>query len=284
MPHFTTNDGVRLNYIERGEGAALLMIPGWSQSAAQFEQQVAGLSAGRRVIALDMRGHGDSEKPSHGYKIQRLAMDLRNAIEVLGLEQTSLLGHSMGCAVIWCYLDLFGSDGLERLVLVDQTPCPTARAGWSQQEKIDAGALFDETSLFETVDGLVGPEGDEATKDMVRGMFTAAYPAERLAWVVEQNLKLPRNYAAALLFGHLAQDWRDLIPRIDLPTLIIGGRASIVDWRAQIWMQRQIAGARLEFFEEADGGNHFMFMENPARFNRLVEDFLNEDTSADHTH
>ena len=111
MPHVTTNDGIRLHYVEKGSGAPLVMIPGWSQTAAQFEAQVEGLSASRRVIAFDMRGHGESDKPEHGYKIQRLAMDLRNAIEALGLERVSLLGHSMGCSVIWCYIDLFGEAG-----------------------------------------------------------------------------------------------------------------------------------------------------------------------------
>ena len=90
MPHVTTNDGVRLHYVEKGSGAPLVMIPGWSQTAAQFEAQVEGLSASRRVIAFDMRGHGESDKPEHGYKIQRLAMDVRNAIEALGLEQPGL--------------------------------------------------------------------------------------------------------------------------------------------------------------------------------------------------
>ena len=274
MPHLTTNDGVRLHYVERGSGAPLVMIPGWSQTAAQFEHQTAGLSARRRVIAMDMRGHGESEKPEHGYKIQRLAMDLRNAIEALALERVSLLGHSMGCSVIWCYLDLFGSEGLERLVLVDQMPCITAREGWSEREKQEAGAIFDGASLYRTIDALAGAGGVETTKGFVGGMFTAAFPADRAAWVIEQNLKLPRRHAASLLLNHAMQDWRDLIPRIALPTLIVGGRASLIDWRSQEWMHRQIAGSELEIFEEADGGNHFMFMENPERFNRLVDEFL----------
>ena len=274
MPHIVTNDGVRLHVVEQGSGAPLVMIPGWSQTAAQFEHQMAGLAARRRVVALDMRGHGESDRPEHGYKIQRLAMDLRNAIEALGLERVSLLGHSMGCSVIWCYLDLFGTDGLERLVLVDQMPCATARQGWSEQEKRDAGAIFDGASLAETIDALAGPEGVETTTGFVGGMFTGAWPAERLAWVIEQNLKMPRRHAASLLLNHAMQDWRDLIPRIALPTLIVGGRASLIDWRSQEWMHGRIAGSRLEIFEEAEGGNHFMFMENPERFNRLVDAFL----------
>ncbi len=274
MPTLVTNDGVRLSYVERGAGAPLVMIPGWSQTAAQFEAQLDGLSANRRVIALDMRGHGESEKPAHGYKIQRLAMDLRNVIDGLALEDASLLGHSMGCSVIWCYLDLFGEAGLDKLVLVDQMPAVVAQLGWSAEERAAAGTLFDNTNYLESIAALAGPEGVETTKNFVGAMFTKAYPAERLAWVIEQNLKLPRSHAAALLFNHAAQDWRDVIPRITLPTLIVGGRVSTIDWRSQVWMQKQIPGAALEIFEEEDGGNHFMFMENSARFNALVDAFL----------
>ncbi len=274
MPHITTNDGVRLHYVERGAGDALVMIPGWSQTAAQFDAQLEGLASGRRVIAFDMRGHGESDKPDHGYKIQRLAMDLRNALEALGLERASLLGHSMGCSVIWCYLDLFGPGGIERLVLVDQMPCIAARDGWSEEEKRDAGSIFDGTSLFETIDALAGPDGVETTRGFVGGMFTGAFAVERVEWVIERNLKMPRRHAASLLLNHGVQDWRDLIPRISLPTLIVGGRASLIPWRSQEWMHRQIAGSRLEIFEEEEGGNHFMFMENPDRFNRLVDEFL----------
>ena len=274
MPHVTTNDGVRLHYVERGSGAPLVMIPGWSQTAAQFEAQVEGLSASRRVIAFDMRGHGDSDKPEHGYKIQRLAMDLRNAIETLGLEGVSLLGHSMGCSVIWCYIDLFGEAGLERLVLVDQMPSIAARDEWSEQEKQEAGAIFDGASLYETIAALAGKEGVGTTKGFIGSMFTGGFPAERVEWVIEQNRKMPRRHAATLLLNHATQDWRDLIPRITLPTLIVGGRVSLIDWRSQEWMHRQIAGSQLEIFEEADGGNHFMFLENPERFNNLVDAFL----------
>ena len=274
MPHVTTNDGVRLHYVERGSGAPLVMIPGWSQTAAQFEAQVEGLSASRRVIAFDMRGHGESDKPEHGYKIQRLAMDVRGAIEALGPERVSLLGHSMGCSVIWCYIDLFGEAGLERLVLVDQMPSITARNEWSEQEKQAAGAIFDGASLYETIAALAGKEGVGTTKGFISSMFTSGFPAERVEWVIEQNRKMPRRHAAMLLLNHSTQDWRDLIPRITLPTLIVGGRVSLIDWRSQEWMQRQIAGSQLEIFEEADGGNHFMFMENPERFNRLVDAFL----------
>jgi hypothetical protein len=55
----TTSDGVNLHYLEAGSGKPILMIPGWSQTAEQFKYQLTGLSDRYRVIAVDMRGHGD---------------------------------------------------------------------------------------------------------------------------------------------------------------------------------------------------------------------------------
>jgi len=47
-----------------------------------------------------------------------------------------------------------------------------------------------------------------------------------------------------------------------------------VPWKSQVWIANQIRGSRLEIFEESEGGNHFMFMENPQKFNRIVRDFM----------
>ena len=75
--------------------------------------------------------------------------------------------------------------------------------------------------------------------------------------------------------GHHAMDWRDLIPRINLPTLIVSGRASAAaTWKSQEWVHRQIKGSQFEVFEEAEGGQHFMFVENPEKFNRIIMEYL----------
>src|SRR3984893_8814509 len=75
--YFRTNDGVRLHYLEAGAGKPLVLIHGLSQTAEQFKFQIEGLPDRHRVIALDLRGHGESEKPNFGLKIHRLAEDLR---------------------------------------------------------------------------------------------------------------------------------------------------------------------------------------------------------------
>ena len=70
--YFRTNDGVRLHYLEAGAGKPLVLVHGFSQTAEQFKFQIEGLGDRYRVIALDLRGHGESEKPNFGLKIPAL--------------------------------------------------------------------------------------------------------------------------------------------------------------------------------------------------------------------
>ena len=85
---------------------------------------------------------------------------------------------------------------------------------------------------------------------------------------------MPRKLAAALFLDHATRDWRDVITRIRLPTLIVAAEMSLFPSESQAWIAGQIPGARLEIVAEKDGGSHFMCFENPARFNALVRDFL----------
>lgn len=272
--HVTTSDGVRLHYLEAGSGKPLVMIPGWSQTAAQYKYQIARLHDRYRLIALDMRGHGESDKPAFGYKIARLSKDLHDVLVALDLREVTLLGHSMGCSIIWSYWDLFGAERLAKLILVDQMPCILSNPAWSQAELEASGAIFTAEALYDTCNALAGPNGVETTQSFIGGMVTSTMSDEEKAWMIERNLRLPRVHAATLLYNHATQDWRDLIPRITLPTLIVGGRGSLVPWQSQVWIQEHIPGSRLEIFEEHEGGKHFMFIEGAEKFNRLLGEFL----------
>jgi non-heme chloroperoxidase len=271
---FMTSDGVRLNYLEAGSGKTLVMIPGWSQTAAQFKFQIDGLSDRYHVIAVDMRGHGDSDKPAFGYRIQRLATDVHELLSGLNLQDVTLLGHSMGSSVIWCYYDLFGADRVAKLALIDQSAFLTSNPAWSEQESADAGVLFTAEAVTATANALAGPDGAATTAGFIGGMLTEACPAEMKAWIIEQNMKFPRVHAAELLYNHCHQDWRDVVKRITLPTLVVGGRISLMPWKGVSWVGTTIPGARLEIFEADEGGQHFMFLENPDKFNRLVAELI----------
>jgi non-heme chloroperoxidase len=270
---FRTNDGYTLRYLEAGRGRPVVMIPGWSQTAAQFRGQME-LADRYRVLAVDMRGHGRSSKGGHGYRIHRLAKDLHDLMAELDLEEVTLLGHSMGASVAWGYWDLYRDERVSRLVVVDQVPLCAYGPGWPEAEKVRTGGLWDANGLMGTADEIAGPAGEDASAGFLAGMFTPSFPREDLAWVVERNLELPRAQAARLLVNHCMTDWRDLFATITVPTLIVGGRASFFRVEALAWMRDQIPGARLEVFGAEEGGGHFMFMENPRRFNALVREFL----------
>ncbi len=267
--HVTTSDGVRLSYLEAGSGKPLVMLPGWSQTAAMYQPQLDELGQHYRVIALDMRGHGESDKPDHGYRIARLAADTHEALAALNLTDVVLAGHSMGCSVIYSYWEHFGSDRLSKLILIDQTPALTAWPGWSAEEKATMCADAS-TALFDWPAELIGAQGLKSTEAFVDRLFRAFGPEQR-AWALAENLKFPRQYAARLLLDHLAQDWRDVIPRINIPALVVGGWANA---KSQQWIGAHMPQARVEIFAATEGGSHMLFLENPAKFNRLVRAFI----------
>lgn len=272
---FTTSDGAKLNYLESGRGRPIVMVPGWSQTAEMFSDQIFAFSQNHRVLALDMRGHGDSSKPAHGYRMARLAKDLHEFLNGMNLSKATLVGHSMGCSVIWSHWDLFGSHNTHSMIIIDQAPCTTFGPGWTDDEKAVTGAVFSPQSLYDTTAALSGIDGEVTTAGLVNGMFfTKNFPESKKKYALAQNLKFPRKPAADLLVDHCVQDWRDTISRINVPTLVVGGKGSFFNPKSQEWIASKIPGAKVEIFEVDEGGSHFMFMENPTKFNKIALNFL----------
>jgi pimeloyl-ACP methyl ester carboxylesterase len=267
--------GMTLNAIEAGDGEPLIMIPGWSQSAAEFGRNIDELARDRRVIAVDMRSHGDSPKAVAGHRIQRLAMDLSEVIDALELTSVDVLGHSMGSSIIWSYLDLFGPRKLRKLVIVDQAPMVAALPAWSDAEKTKYGCLFPNVQAVASFcDTIRATSTIDGTMAILRGMFTSKVTDADLRWITEENLKMPRAAAADLQFDHSLSDWRDVIETTRLPSLVIGGRKSIFSAESQEWIASVNPNATVSIYEEDEGGGHFMFFENPQRFNAEVSAFL----------
>jgi len=117
-----TSDGVTLSYLEAGEGKPFVMVHGWSQTAAQWSHQINHFSKTHRVIAIDLRGHGASENAAFGYRVYRMSKDVRDVMDALDLKGAVMMGHSMGCSVLWGLYDLFGAERIERFVFVDESP------------------------------------------------------------------------------------------------------------------------------------------------------------------
>jgi len=263
MAFFTTNDGCKLHYEDVGSGKVLLLIHGWSQSSGLFKKNIPELSKAFRVVSLDLRGHGESGKISHGYRIARFSEDVHELINRLDLKDVSLLGWSMGCSVIWSYWDLFGSDRLSKLVLVDEPgwllKTPDNEVGMSTYDEVIAM----NKEILKNQEGFI--------TGFIHSSLTVDLPKQDVSFIIAENLKTPAEYAARLELHHWLTDWRDIIPAINIPTLIVSGRKSFINWKSQAWIHEKIANSKIEFFEER---GHFMFFEEPERFNRVVKNFI----------
>ena len=269
-----TNDGTRLSAIDVGDGPPIVILPAWTNAAIAYWHQIVDFSRDHRVIAIDMRGHGESEKTPHGYRVSRFAADLQCVIDTLSIANATLMGHSMGCSVIWSYLDLYGQQNLSKLIFVDQAATQLIQPSWSEEERLNFGARDTPEELFAFCAGLAGSDGERQTREMFLGLFTPAFPQAEAEMIVCEILKMPRRHAATLMLDHATRDWRELISQIRVPSLVVGARESVFPVESQAWIAQQIPGARLEIFDADDGGSHFMCFENPGRFNSVVREFL----------
>ena len=274
MGEFTTGDGVTLAYRDSGgDGFPLVMLHGWGQTQAMFRHQLDGL-APSRVITVDFRVHGVSGKPHYGYRIARLARDVVELLDHLRLPQVDALGWSMGVSVWWSYIDVYGTDRLRKLVAVDQ-PAAVAAVPWMDaQEQAESGAIFDVVGLLQLGAGLNGPESDAVREGFVHSMFSGATDPQILAFVDAESASTPPYAGVPLLFDHCAQDWRDVLPRISLPTLVLGCDGSHVNPASQRYIADRIPGATLHVFPTSVASSHFPFLENPTAFNEVVGSFL----------
>ena len=115
-------EGVRLHFVEGGSGTPILLLPGWPQSWYAWRYVMPLLArAGRRVIALDPRGMGDSDRPASGYEMRSVAAELHDFVEALKLAANGpvdIVGHDMGVWIGYAYAAEWPDD-VKRLAVFD---------------------------------------------------------------------------------------------------------------------------------------------------------------------
>ena len=129
---FKTSDHVVLDYTDEGQGQPIVILTGFGGAKAIWRSQVGVLiAAGYRVINVDSRNHGLSMHTDKGLQISRLAMDVYELMQALQLQQPIVMGNSMGAAIWFAYVSLFGDDGLKAVIDVDQSPKMLNTPDWS---------------------------------------------------------------------------------------------------------------------------------------------------------
>ena len=118
---------LRLHYLEYGTGPALVIVPGITSPAITWGMAAAPLSVDHRVLSLDTRGRGLSDKPKEGFRLRDYAGDLEAMIDQLGLERPILLGHSMGARIVATFV-ADHPDSASASILVDPPMSGPGRA------------------------------------------------------------------------------------------------------------------------------------------------------------
>jgi pimeloyl-ACP methyl ester carboxylesterase len=122
MEHRTARvNGIRLHYVADGEGPPVILLHGWPQTWYAWRKLLPVLARRYTVIAPDLRGYGDSDKPAAGYDKRTMAADIHELVRALGYSRVRLVGHDRGARVAHRYALDF-EDEVERLVLLDIIP------------------------------------------------------------------------------------------------------------------------------------------------------------------
>lgn len=214
MPRVESFDGTELFYEDVGEGRPVVLVHGWSASHEFFEPQITAFSDSYRMIAVDLRGHGKSDKPGGDYSWDVFAKDLEHLMGELGVEDATLVGWSFGGGVVTRYAGDIG-DYISQLALVGPA-APKFLAdddypyGLPEEEVLP---LFDEEKnnrpeFRHTVyDAAVHRELDEATHE----------------WMWQLSMQTPRWSSVPSYETLMYEDTLDDVGRIDVPTRIFQG-------------------------------------------------------------
>lgn len=115
---YITVNGIRLHYVEGGQGKPLVCLPGWPQTWYSLHPVAMQLAQEYRVIIVDVRGMGTSEKPESGYDKKTMATDIQQLVMHLGFEKVSLMGHDIGGMIAMSFAFNF-PEFTEKLIVLD---------------------------------------------------------------------------------------------------------------------------------------------------------------------
>jgi 3-oxoadipate enol-lactonase len=257
MPKISTN-GIHLYYEDLGQGQPLVLIHGLGSSTQDWEAQVSEFSRSYRVITLDLRGHGQSDKPAGPYSISMMSADLSGLFQTLDLPPVHLVGLSLGGGVAFQFVIDFPAS-VKTLTIVNSGPSLGGTPEEAKQE-------------IERRVGIVQQMGMQA---MGEALSPALFPKPEQAPLRETFVKRwaandPQAYIEATR-SILGWDMRDRLGEIRCPTLILAADQDYTPVAAKEAYVKLIPQAQLVVITDA---HHALTMECPEKFNAALGDFL----------
>jgi len=254
--------GYEMAYTDAGQGLPLVFIHGYPLNRRLWEPQVEGLAGVARILAPDLRGHGDSQAVPGPYSMDLFADDLAAFLDALGITgRVVLCGLSMGGYVAFAFYRKY-ADRLSGLILTATRAAPDspeARTGRDQ-----AAALARE-------------KGVAAIVESMAPKLLSPKTVEHRPELVAQARAIMEHTSLEGVLGDLAglkerPDSTPTLAEIKVPTLILPGEDDQIIPIQEAWaMQAGITGSRLVVIPNA---GHLLNLENPQAFNQAVRQFI----------
>jgi pimeloyl-ACP methyl ester carboxylesterase len=270
-------DGREVNYVDLGEGPALVLIHGLGASWQSWLENMPEFARDHRVVAMDLPGFGYSEMPEEEISIEYYAGWTRRLLEALGIESAAVVGNSMG-GFVGADLAIRYPQLVQRLVFV------SAAIFWQTYRRAQPLLRLARLTDAAAARALTRATDDIATRHRLRTWALASagfrYPHLISPELAHEMVRSARRTDGFLPGLEALADYslEEELPKIQCPTLIVwGAQDTLVPVKDAKRLQELIPGARREVFERT---GHVAMLERPERFNRLLREFLEEEEPA----
>jgi non-heme chloroperoxidase len=267
------SEAIQINYRDHGNGRPIVLIHGYPLDGNSWERQERVLlAAGYRVINYDRRGFGRSSQPTTGYDYDTFAADLNALLDHLELDDVILAGFSMGTGEVTRYIGNYGTARVSKAALFGAIP-PFLLKADDNPEGVD-GAVFDGIKAAIVADRYA------YFKDFLDNFYNVdVFGGSKIsdqAWQASFNLAAAASpYASYACVDTWLTDFRDDLPKFDVPTLVVHGTEDrILPFAATAArLPKLIDDLRLVSIE---GGPHNVGWTHPDEVNKALMEFLGE--------
>lgn len=253
---FATLDGAKIHYVSYGKGSeALVLIHGWSQSVDAWRDQIPDLAKRNRVIAIDLPGHGKSDKPEVKYSMDFFARAVEAVMSDAKVKRGVLVGHSMGTPIARQFYRKYPDKTLA-IVVVDGVLKP----------------LGDPAMMKQMMEGLRSPNYKEVIAQMFTGMMGPAMTAEVKDRVNSATMNTPQHVLIGAMEGMADPTiWAE--DKINVPVLAVMAKNPFFPPNIEEITRGLVPNLEFYMWQDVD---HFLMMEKPKEFNTTVLAFLDK--------
>src|SRR5438128_2235214 len=251
---FTRLDGARIHYVNYGKGdEALVLIHGWTCNLDNWRDQFADFAKRNRVIAMDLPGHGQSDKPQVTYSMDYFARAVDAVMRDAKVKRAVLVGHSMGTPVARQFYRKYPGKTLA-IVIVDGSLRP----------------FGDKALMDRLIAGFRGPNYREAVGQMLTAISGPNLSADATERIKTSSLNTPQHVIVSAMEGMADPSiWGE--DKINVPVLAIMAKNPF--YPPNVEESFRAIAPKVEF-HMWDGVGHFIMMEKPQEFNAAVLQFL----------